>query len=670
VNSLLPSFDGEETGKPHMHKHIDRASARLPLAALLPVILCAAAAAQPPRVAKVEPPNWWADHSINPVRLLLRGSNLGGARVEAVGLAPPSAAAANSEVGIRPGLLRANERGTYLFLDLHVEPNARPGRRRIRLRTQGGAVDFNFDVAEPLARAGRFQGFTTDDVIYFIMPDRFADGDASNNDPAKSPGLYDRTKGRYYHGGDFQGVIDRLPYLKDLGVTALWINPVYDNTDRLDELETYPETPGGPKRPTTAYHGYGAIDFYAVEEHYGDIGKLRELVDRAHSMGLKVIQDQIANHTSPYHPWATDRPTPTWFYGTVENHLSNNWQKWTAMDPYATDETRRRNLEGWFIDILPDLNQDDEEVRRYLIQNTLWWLGTVGFDAVRMDTLPHVPRHFWRDWTAAIKKEYPNVNVLGELFDGDPALLAYFQRGRAGHDRIDPGIDTLYDFALFYAVRDSFAKGQSVRKLAQVLAKDWLYPDARVLVPFLGVHDMERFMHEPGATVGGLKLAQTFIMTTRGTPLLYYGDELAMPGAADPDNRRDFPGGFPGDTRNAFTREGRTAAENEVFDHLRRLARLRAELAPLRRGSVLHLHDGEQQTAFARAHEGAAVLVAFNNDTKPATFEINVRPVGWPDGARLDDRLGALREARVRGGAISLTLPARSSAILAPAAAR
>jgi len=282
-----------------------------------------------------------------------------------------------------------------------------------------------------------------------------------------------------------------------------------------------------------------------------------------------------------------------------------------------------------------------------------------------MDTLPHVPRHFWRDWSAAIRREHPSVNVLGELFDGDPALLAYFQRGRAGHDGIDTGIDTLYDFALFYAVRDAFAKGQSVRKLAQVLAHDHLYPNPRVLVPFLGVHDMERFMNEQGATVEGLKLAQTFIMTARGTPLLYYGDELAMPGGGDPDNRRDFPGGFPGDPRNAFTKEGRTAAENDVFNHLQRLARLRAELAPLRRGSTLHVYDEEQQTVFARSLGGQTVLVVFNNDTKPATFEFDVSEAGLAEGARLVDRLEVLGgETRVAGGSVRVTLPARAASVL------
>ncbi|MCA1634618.1 MAG: cyclomaltodextrinase N-terminal domain-containing protein [Acidobacteria bacterium] len=607
-----------------------------------------------PEVFKVDPPSWWAGHSINPVRVMLRGRNLHGARVEAVG------------AGLKTGLTRVNESGTYLFVDMHIEPNAAPGPRRLRVSAGGSTAEAPFELAAPLARQGRFQGFTTDDVIYFIMPDRFSDGDPSNNNPSKSPGLYDRTKGRFYHGGDFQGIINRLPYLKDLGVTAIWINPVYDNTDRLDEKEVYPETEGGPKRPTTAYHGYGAIDFYGVEEHYGDMRRLRELVDKAHALGLKVIQDQIANHTSPYHPWATDRPTPTWFYGTIENHLSNNWQKWTTMDPHASDATRRRNLEGWFIDILPDLNQDDEEVRRYLVQNTLWWLGQVGFDAVRMDTLPHVPRHFWRDWSAAIKREYRSVNVLGELFDGDPALLAYFQKGRAGQDGIDTGIDTVYDFALFYAVRDAFAKGESVRKLAQVLAHDYLYPNPRVLVPFIGVHDMQRFMNEKGATVEGLKLAQTFMMTARGTPLLYYGDELAMPGGGDPDNRRDFPGGFPGDARNAFESGGRTAVENDVFNHLRRLARLRAELPALRQGETLHVYDEEQQTVFARMHGGEAVIIAFNNDTKPATFEFDVSAANVPEAYNLTDRLGVIEGAtRVSHGRVRVTLPARSASLFA-----
>ncbi|MCA1640096.1 MAG: cyclomaltodextrinase N-terminal domain-containing protein [Acidobacteria bacterium] len=532
------------------------------------------AQAQTPTVEKIEPPNWWVGSSINPVRVLIRGKNLSGAKVEAV----------NSDIKVSNPKTSAN--GDYLFLDVTINENARVGNYPIKITTTNGTVNASFGIFTPVERQGNYQGFNTNDVIYFLMPDRFADGDQTNNNPAKSPGIFDRAKDRFYHGGDLQGVIDKLPYIKSLGATAVWTTPIYDNNDRLDNKEVYPDE-NGVKQPTTGYHGYGAVDFYGVEEHLGDMAKLREFVKKAHALGLVVIQDQVVNHTGPYHIWANNPPTPTWFNGTVEKHLNNNWQKWTAMNPRASYQTQARNIDGWFIDILPDLNQNDPEVEKYLIQNTLWWLANTGFDAIRMDTLPHVPRTFWEKWMSALKREYPKVNVLGELYDGDPALLAYFQGGRRGPDGVDTKIDTLYDFGLFYQIRNAFAQGSSIRGVSQMLAHDWLYPRAEILVTFLGVHDMPRFMNEKGATVEGLKMAQTFLMTTRGTPLLYYGDELAMPGGGDPDNRRDFPGGFPNDKRNAFTASGRTPEENDVWNHLATLGKLRLELEPLRRGRSL-----------------------------------------------------------------------------------
>jgi len=609
--------------------------------------------AQTPTVEKVEPPNWWANYSINPVRVLVRGTNLSGANV-----LPPQ----NS--GLKAYNFRANEDGHYLFFDVEIAPEAKTGKYNFKIQTKDGFTNAPFEISPKLARQNRFQGYTPDDVIYFLMPDRFADGDASNNDPQKSKGLYDRAKTRFYHGGDLQGVIDKLPYLKSLGVTAIWTTPVYDNNDKPDFREMYANVEGGGREPTTGYHGYGATDMYAVEEHFGTMAKLRELVDKAHALGIKMIQDQVANHTGPYHVWANDPPTPTWWNGTAAKHPNNNWQKWTAMNPRATYQTQARNIDGWFVDILPDFNQGDPEVEKCLIQNSMWWLEMNGFDSIRMDTLPHVPRKFWEKWGTAIKREYPNVNILGELYDGDPALVAYFQTGRRGHDGIDTQIDTLFDYALFNPIRAAFANGQPIRAVSQMFAHDWLYPNPDVLTTFIGNHDMLRFMSEKGATVEGLKIAQTLIMTQRGTPILYYADELAMRGGSDPDNRRDFPGGFAGDARNAFTAKGRTVEENDVWNHVAILGKLRKELQPLRTGKSLDLFDEEQQAVYARATEKQAVIVAFNNDTKPAMIEFNVSDLKMiANGATLIDRLGKAQNITIQNGNARVELPARYAAI-------
>lgn len=603
-----------------------------------------------PTVQKIDPPSWWVDSTVNPVRVLIKGSNLAGARVEA------------DNRGITASNFKSSPNGHYLFADLKIAENVQPGTYTLKITTPSGTANAQFGIFTPQPRLGNYQGFMPDDVIYFVFTDRFADGDPTNNDPAKSRGLYDRKKGRHYHGGDLQGIIDKLPYIKSLGASAIWTTPVYDNADVPDTKETYPGMP-----QTTGFHGYGAVDFYAVDEHLGDMAKLKDFVKRAHQSGFVVLQDQVVNHTGPYHPWAEDPPTPTWFNGTLKDHSSNNWQKWTAMNPRATYQTQQRNIDGWFIDILPDLNQNDPEVERYLIQNSLWWLAQVGFDSIRMDTLPHVPRSFWAKWGAAVHREFPKVNILGELFDGDPALLSYFQKGRRGHDGVDPEIDTLYDFSLFYAIRNAFAQGRPVREVSQVFARDWLYPKPGVLVSFVGVHDMPRFMNEPGATPQGLKLAQTLIMTSRGTPLLYYGDEIGMPGGPDPDNRRDFPGGFPGDAVNAFTAAGRVGTQAEIWNHLAKLGQLRRSLEPLRRGASLDLHDEDQQLAYARVTGTEAAIVAFNNSASPATLTFDVsmiKPIR--DGSVLADQLGGTVRATVRQGKVSIQLPARSAVILKP----
>jgi neopullulanase len=596
-----------------------------------------------PQVAKVEPPGWWPGHSMASVRLLVRGRDLGGARLASA----PGVTVA--------GVPRVSATGTSLLVDVAIDPGAAPGPRVLRLTTATGSADVPLELRAPLPRDGRFQGFTSDDVVYLIMPDRFANGDPSNDDPPRARGLHDRARPRYYHGGDLQGIIDRLPYLKDLGVTAIWTTPVYDNVDHLNEKERYDGA------AITDYHGYGAVDFYAVDEHLGDLAKYRELVEAAHAAGLKVIQDQVANHTGPYNPWVTDPPTPTWFHGTAERHPKNVWQTWTIADPHATPDTQRDTLDGWFIDILPDLDQDDPDVSRYLVQNALWWVGMTGLDAIRQDTLPYVPRRFWSEWSAALHREYPKLTLLGEMFDGDPALVSFFQGG-AVRDGIDTGIDTLFDFPSFYPIRRAFAEGKPLRELAVMLAHDRLYPDASVLVTLSGLHDTGRFMNEPGATLAGRQLADTFLLTARGTPLVYYGDEIGMRGGGDPDNRRDFPGGFPGDARNAFTTNGRTPEEAAVFDHLRRLLGLRAELAPLRRGRMVTLAVTEQAWAYARVLGDQAVVVVLNNAPESIVLDIPTTPAGWTADRTVENRLGG-GTARIEGGRLRAPLGARSAAI-------
>lgn len=602
--------------------------------------------AQSPEVQKVEPPGWWIGSSLNPVRVLIKGSNLQAARAVAAGS------------GFRVvGAPKVNSSGTYLFVDVVIGPNAQPGERSLKITNGKGSASARFEILPRLDRLGRFQGFSPADVMYLIMIDRFSDGDQTNNDPAGSRGLYDRNNKYYYHGGDLQGIIDHLPYLKDLGVTALWLTPWYDNYDHLNEIELK------EGKPCTGFHGYNPQDFYSVEEHFGTLPKLRELVEAAHRLGIRIIQDEVVNHTGPYHPWVDDPPTATWFNGTRQNHLTNVFQTWTLHDPRPVATLKKQTMEGWFLDFLPDLNQNDPEVARYLIQNTLWWIGVTGTDGIRMDTWQYVPNTFWHQWTAAVKREFPNFTVVGEVKDGDVVHTAYFQGGNV-RDGADSGLDSLLDFPLFYPIRHAFGEGKSLDDVPKTLAKDYLYTNPNILVTLLGGHDDGRFMSEPGATIAGLKLANAFVLTTRGVPQLYYGDEIGMTGPDEATARGDFPGGFLGDRRNAFTKEGRTAEEQDAFDFIRKVARWHNELEPLKRGELVNLYVSEQQYVYARKSKAGAVVVAINNAGKPATFEFDALPAGLSNGDRLTDRLNATEDLHVEHGNLRITEPARSASVL------
>ncbi|HEX5604004.1 MAG TPA: alpha-amylase family glycosyl hydrolase [Pyrinomonadaceae bacterium] len=595
-------------------------------------------AAQSPQILKVDPPSWWTRSTVNPVRLMIHGRNLQDARVDVQGL----------RIVNTP---KVNDRGTYIFADVFVPPNTPPAKRSISVTTPHGSANASFEVLAPLNRAGRFQGFSPNDVMYLIMIDRFADGDPSNNG-----GIYDRKNKFYYHGGDLQGVIDHLPYLKELGVTAIWLTPWYDNYDRLNQIELKEDS------PSTGFHGYNPQDFYAVEEHFGSLAKLEELVESAHRSGIKIIQDQVMNHTGPYHPWVDDPPTATWFNGTRSKHLKNVFQTWALHDPRAVESLKRETMEGWFLDFLPDLNQHDEEVSRYLIQNTLWWIGVTGLDGIRMDTWQYVPNSFWRDWTRALKREFPNFKVVGEVKDGDVVHTSFFQGGRVRFDGVDSGLDSLLDFPLFYPIRHAFAEGKPIDEIPKTLAKDYLYTNSEILVTLLGGHDDGRFMSEKGATIAGLKLANAFVLTTRGVPQLYYGDELALEGGDEPTTRGDFPGGFGGDARNAFSAGGRNKDQQELFEYIKRLTTLRRQFEVLRTGELVNLYVSEQQYAYARRGPSRAVIVVINNDNDAASIEFDVSRLAT--GGIWKDQLGVSPPVQTDDGKMRVSLPKRSAAIL------
>jgi len=597
--------------------------------------------AQAPIVRKVEPPNWWVNYAPD-ITLLLTGENLGGARVES---ATHGADIAGSH---------ASANGHYLFVHLRLNSNLRPGPVSLRLISAAGSTTVSLPL---LARAdlrenlgGHFEGFSRDDVIYLIMPDRFADGDPSNNKPPGSIGVYDRNQPRAYHGGDLRGIREHLNYLHDLGVTTLWLTPVWKNND-------------------SDYHGYHVIDFYALDDHMGSIQEYQALVVDAHRLGMKVLIDYVVNHTGPHHPWANDPPTPTWFHGTPEHHLKPDYTFNGLVDPHASPREYLNTLDGWFADKLPDLNPDDPELGLYLAQNAMWWTEIAQLDGFRLDTFPYSTRQFWSGWHERLRQVYPQmvypqVMDVGEVFDHDSTVTAFFEGGRKQFDGIDSGLATVFDFPLCFALRHVVIKGMPMSKIVDVLRRDEVYPHPETLVTFIGNHDMGRFLGEKGSNPAKLKAAFSLLLTLRGIPQIYYGDEIAMPGGGDPDNRRDFPGGFPGDPRNAFTASGRTAEQQDVFAYVQSLLALRKNHPALRTGKQWHIGWDDNYYAFLREspQDGDRLLVIYNNAAKKVELNIPVDNTALEAARQLQTVFGN-SSAEIAAGKVHVSLPAKTLAV-------
>ncbi len=593
------------------------------LSALL--LACAATTEAAPVVGKVEPPNWWVGHSRHSLQVLLTGT----------GLENVHAASPTSRIEITSQ--QASTNGHYLFLYLEIRPDAPPGRHHFTLAGPDGDQG-GFDL--PLERrpdpAGRAQGFGPGDVIYLLMPDRFAQGGAATNRPAEpgpnSPAATEpaptgggRRGGRggggpSYHGGNLAGIQEHLDYLQELGVTGLWMTPIYQNS--------------GPGR-RGAYHGYSTTDYYAVEPHFGTLADLQSLVAAAHHRGLKIVQDQVANHCGPEHPWVKDPPTPTWFNNPV-TRPRNNFDINALADPYARPSRRAVPVRGWFAGSLPDLNQDDPLVRDYEIQNALWWVGVAGLDGIRQDTYPYVDRAFWEVWQTALDAEYPRLGCVAEITASTPAVLSFFEGGvrREGHDT---HLRAALDFPLHQATQRVFGTNAPLTDLVAVLAQDSLFLHPERLVTFMGNHDEPRIATIAKGDLGNLLLAATFTLTTRRTVHLYYGEELGLrngPGSGDATYRVNFPGGFPGDTNNAFLPAGRTGETAQVYDWTRSLLHFRLAHPALRGGGMVNLLTQRDRYAYLRRTADEEVLVVLNRAGATPALSLDLGDLDLPAGLR------------------------------------
>ncbi|HEX4038883.1 MAG TPA: alpha-amylase family glycosyl hydrolase [Acidobacteriaceae bacterium] len=580
----------------------------------------AVAPEEPLAVTKIDPPNWFS--TLPEPMLLVRGTGFARAKFS---LSDPTLKIRNTTI---------SENGHWAILRLSASP-AKPETVTLSVVKNGHQLRVPYGFKAPRPANDGMQGFTPRDVIYLIMTDRFADGDHNNDGPAAhsafaSPdATAERALPRGWHGGDLRGVLQHLDYLQQLGITTVWLTPVYANAGR------------------GSYHGYSATDQYAVDPHFGSLADLQDLAKALRARGMKLMLDTVPNHVGPRHPWVLDEPAPNWFHGTLEHHIPMSYDFFPLIDPHAPERDRDPILHGWFANTLPDMNTDDATVAQYLRQNTVWWVEETGADALRIDTFAFVNRGFWNGFHAELHQLFPRLTDVGEVFDPHPEITSSFAGG-VTRDGIDTGLYTPFDFPTYFVTREVFGNGKSMSLLAQVLASDALYPHPERLVPFLGNHDTIRFataVPDPDTR----RLAVAYLLTTRGTPQIYAGDEIAMEGGKDPANREDFPGGFEaggfeaGPGHGAFRESMRTPEQQAMWSWFHQLLRLRAEHAPLACGTEQILDAGQNDLVYLRIGTSAcpaadrgsfedADLIVLQRGARPLTIELKTTAA---EGCRL-----------------------------------
>jgi glycosidase len=589
-----------------------------------------AMAAEP--TARIEPPNWWVGMRDTSLQLMLHA---------------PGIAEAKPALAPYPGVtLKASHRATspnYLFIDLDVSPAAQPGELTLTVGTR----TLRYPLLARAAGSADRQGFGPRDAIYLVVPDRFAQGGNGRQDGMKE-GIHRADPGGR-HGGDLAGMRQHLGYIAGLGFTQVWPTPLVENNS-----EKY------------SYHGYAATDFYKVDPRFGTNEDFRAYVAEARALGVGVIQDIVLNHIGAGHWWMADLPAPDWVNAWPQ-YTETHHARMTLQDPYAAPSDRKRFTDGWFVPGMPDLNQRRPELATYLTQMTLWWIESAGLSGIRTDTYSYSDRDFLSRWSARVMQEYPRLNIVGEEWSPHPAVVAYWQRGKKNHDGYVSHAPSLMDFPmqtnLLAALLEDDGPHTGLTKLYEGLAHDFVYPDPANLVLFDGNHDTPRLFSVLKGDIGLTKIAVAYLATTRRIPQFFYGTELLMRSPTERDDglvRADMPGGWPGDTVNAFTGAGLSAEQRDMQDWVKRLFTWRKASRTIHDGALMQYAPLQGVYVFFRFDAERTVMVVLNKNARPVELALDRFTERLRGGERAHDVLAG-RDMTL--GA-TLSVPARSPLIL------
>ena len=505
----------------------------------------------------------------------------------------------------------ALESPNYLLIYLDIA-QAQPGTFDITFTQGKKSFKMPYELKARKANADQIKGFDASDVLYLIMPDRFADGDPSLDQiPMRTDYKVDRTNPNVRHGGDLAGIEQHLDYIEDLGVTAIWLNPVLEN-----------DMKGG------SYHGYATTDYYRVDPRFGSNEDYKRLIDKTHQKGMKVVMDMIFNHCGSDHPWMQDVPSHDWF-NNLDHYVQTNHDKEAYFDPYVSDYDKNAMINGWFVPTMPDLNQKNPHVAKYLIQNSIWWIEYSGVDGIRQDTYPYADVDMMRDWCQAVELEYPDYNIVGEAWMNYTIGSAYWQRGSRLNFGKDSGLKSVMDFRLMGIAHDVFHADGGLQGVFEHLCYDYVYPDIYHVLRFLENHDTDRFLREMPKSSEDLyayKQGVTFLLTIPGIPQLYYGQELLMHGTKEKGDgyiRLDVPGGWPGDKVNQFEAAGRTAVQNEAWTFMQTLLKWRKGNEVIAKGAMKHFMPNQGVYVYERSLNGKRVMVFMNGSSKAVELPLD-----------------------------------------------